>query len=191
MATLRTMPSDEPTRSAGTARVNMKFEIVVIPVSDVDRAKEFYTKLGWRLDADFGSSKDFRVIQFTPPGSGCSIIFGKNVTAAEPGSAQGMYLIVSDIEAALRTVTAGSSRRSRHGCLVASTPPRRISRRWAIWRARCAGQRPPTGNTKSEQGSATRTGRTGMPSTWCASRTAKTCRNKALRRNHHRDGPGG
>ena len=66
----------------------------------MDRAKEFYTKLGWRLDADFGSSKDFRVIQFTPPGSGCSIIFGKNVTAAEPGSAQGMYLIVSDIEAA-------------------------------------------------------------------------------------------
>src|SRR6516162_8836090 len=100
MATLRTMPSDEPTRSAGTARVNMKFEIVVIPVSDVDRAKEFYTKLGWRLDADFDSSKDFRVIQFTAPGSGCSIIFGKNVTAAEPGSAQGMYLIVSDIEAA-------------------------------------------------------------------------------------------
>jgi catechol 2,3-dioxygenase-like lactoylglutathione lyase family enzyme len=78
----------------------MKFEVVVIPVSDVDRAKEFYTRLGWRLDADFASGDDFRVIQFTPPGSGCSIIFGKNVTAAAPGSAQGLYLIVSDIEAA-------------------------------------------------------------------------------------------
>jgi len=78
----------------------MKFEIVVIPVADVDRAKEFYTKLGWRLDAEFGSTDDFRIIQFTPPGSGCSVIFGKNVTAAEPGSAQGLYLIVSDIEAA-------------------------------------------------------------------------------------------
>jgi catechol 2,3-dioxygenase-like lactoylglutathione lyase family enzyme len=82
------------------ARVDMKFEIVVIPVSDADRAKEFYTKLGWRLDADFASGDDFRVMQFTPPGSGCSVIFGKNVTAAAPGSAQGLYLIVSDIEAA-------------------------------------------------------------------------------------------
>src|SRR2546430_1838410 len=77
-----------------------KLEIVVIPVSDVDRAKEFYARLGWRLDADFAHADDFRVIQFTPPGSGCSVIFGKNVTAAAPGSAQGLYLIVSDIEAA-------------------------------------------------------------------------------------------
>jgi len=79
---------------------DMKFEIVVIPVSDVDRAKEFYGRLGWRLDAEFASGDDFRVIQFTPPGSGCSVIFGKNVTAAAPGSAQGLYLIVSDIAAA-------------------------------------------------------------------------------------------
>jgi catechol 2,3-dioxygenase-like lactoylglutathione lyase family enzyme len=82
----------------------MKFEIVVIPVSDVDRAKKFYCKLGWRLDADFDSGKDFRVIQFTPPGSGCSIIFGKNVTPAAPGSAQGLYLIVSDIQAARKAL---------------------------------------------------------------------------------------
>jgi len=80
--------------------VDMKLEIVVIPVSDVDRAKRFYSKLGWRLDADFAAGDDFRVIQFTPPGSGCSVIFGKNVTAAAPGSAQGLYLIVSDIKAA-------------------------------------------------------------------------------------------
>ena len=90
----------EAAGSAGVANVDMKFEVVVIPVSDVDRAKEFYGKLGWRLDADYDSGKDFRVIQFTPPGSGCSIIFGKNVTPAAPGSAQGLYLIVSDIQAA-------------------------------------------------------------------------------------------
>jgi catechol 2,3-dioxygenase-like lactoylglutathione lyase family enzyme len=81
-------------------RNDMKLEIVVIPVSDVDRAKEFYGGLGWRLDAEFGSGDDFRIMQFTPPGSGCSIILGKNVTAAAPGSAQGLYLIVSDIVAA-------------------------------------------------------------------------------------------
>jgi catechol 2,3-dioxygenase-like lactoylglutathione lyase family enzyme len=90
---------DDATSDAKAAPVDMKFEIVVVPVSDVDRAKEFYGRLGWRLDADYDSGKDFRVIQFTPPGSGCSVIFGKNVTAAAPGSAQGLYLIVSDIEA--------------------------------------------------------------------------------------------
>ena len=78
----------------------MRLEIVVIPVSDLDRAKHFYGGLGWRLDADFAAADDFRVIQFTPPGSGCSVIFGKNVTAAAAGSARGLYLIVSDIEAA-------------------------------------------------------------------------------------------
>jgi catechol 2,3-dioxygenase-like lactoylglutathione lyase family enzyme len=86
--------------TTGVARVDMKFEIVVLPVSNVDRAKDFYAKLGWRLDADYAAGDDFRVIQFTPPGSGCSIIFGKNVTPAAPGSSKGMYLIVSDIEAA-------------------------------------------------------------------------------------------
>jgi catechol 2,3-dioxygenase-like lactoylglutathione lyase family enzyme len=80
--------------------VDLKFEIAVIPVSDVDRAKAFYAGLGWRLDADFASGDDWRVIQFTPPGSPASVIFGKNVTAAAPGSAQGLYLIVSDIDAA-------------------------------------------------------------------------------------------
>jgi catechol 2,3-dioxygenase-like lactoylglutathione lyase family enzyme len=87
-------------READAAKVDMKFEIVVIPVSDAGRAKEFYASLGWRLDADYDNGKDFRIIQFTPPGSGCSIIFGKNITAAAPGSAQGLYLIVSGIEAA-------------------------------------------------------------------------------------------
>ena len=90
----------EAATDASTARVDMKFEIVVLPVSDVDRAKKFYSKLGWRLDADYAAGSDFRIIQFTPPGSGCSIIFGKNVTPAAPGSAKGMYLVVSDLEAA-------------------------------------------------------------------------------------------
>jgi predicted enzyme related to lactoylglutathione lyase len=79
---------------------DMKVEVVVVPVSDVDRAKGFYAALGWRLDIDLAPSKQYRVVQFTPPGSGCSIIFGSGVTSAAPGSAQGLYLIVSDIEAA-------------------------------------------------------------------------------------------
>jgi catechol 2,3-dioxygenase-like lactoylglutathione lyase family enzyme len=78
----------------------LKLEVVVIPVSNADRAKEFYGGLGWRLDADFPFDNGFRVIQFTPPGSGNSIQFGSNITSAAPGSAQGLYLIVSDIEAA-------------------------------------------------------------------------------------------
>jgi catechol 2,3-dioxygenase-like lactoylglutathione lyase family enzyme len=93
--------SQAATEASQPARgVDMKFEIVVIPVSDVERAKRFYAGLGWRLDADFASGDDYRVIQFTPTGSGCSVIFGKNVTPAKPGSAKGLYLIVSDIEAA-------------------------------------------------------------------------------------------
>jgi catechol 2,3-dioxygenase-like lactoylglutathione lyase family enzyme len=91
---------------ANRARLDTKLEIVVIPVSDVNRAKAFYGKLGWRLDADYDNGDDFRVIQFTPPGSGCSVIFGRNVTAAVPGSVQGLYLIVSDIEAARADLVA-------------------------------------------------------------------------------------
>jgi len=80
--------------------VDIKLEVVVIPVSDVDRAKEFYGRLGWRLDADFPFDNGFRVVQFTPPGSGCSVQFGTKITSAAPGSAQGLYLIASDVEAA-------------------------------------------------------------------------------------------
>jgi len=78
----------------------MKLEVVVVPVSDVDNARTFYQGLGWRLDADFAFDNGFRVVQFTPPGSACSVQFGTNMTSAAPGSAQGLYLIVSDIEAA-------------------------------------------------------------------------------------------
>jgi catechol 2,3-dioxygenase-like lactoylglutathione lyase family enzyme len=92
--------TDTATSDTKIAKLDTKLEVIVIPVSDVDRAKEFYGRLGWRLDADYDNGSDFRVIQFTPPGSQCSIIFGKNVTAASPGSSQGLYLIVSDLAAA-------------------------------------------------------------------------------------------
>src|SRR5258707_6280355 len=84
---------------SGAQMIDLKLEVVVIPVSDVDRAKRFYGDLGWRLDIDYSAGDDYRVIQFTPPGSGCSVIFGKNITTAAPGSAKGLHLIVSDIEA--------------------------------------------------------------------------------------------
>jgi catechol 2,3-dioxygenase-like lactoylglutathione lyase family enzyme len=87
-------------REASVVRVDMKLEAIVIPVADVDRAKKFYAKFGWRLDADFPFDNGFRIVQFTPPGSGCSIQFGTNITSAAPGSAQGIYLIVPDIEVA-------------------------------------------------------------------------------------------
>ncbi|MEO8127643.1 MAG: VOC family protein [Bryobacteraceae bacterium] len=91
---------------ASAATVDMKFEVIVIPVADVDRSKAFYTTLGWRLDADFSFDNGFRVVQFTPPGSGCSVQFGTNITTAAPGSAQGLYLIVSDVETARAELVA-------------------------------------------------------------------------------------
>ncbi|HXY49923.1 MAG TPA: VOC family protein [Terriglobales bacterium] len=100
--------NNDPFSGASVARVDMKFEVVVIPVTDVDRSNAFYTKLGWRLDADFSFDNGFRVVQFTPPGSGCSVQFGTKMTTAAPGSAQGLYLIVSDVEAARKElVTRG------------------------------------------------------------------------------------
>src|ERR1700677_1355854 len=88
------------------ARIETKIEAFVVPVSDVDHAKQFYANLGWRLDADFAFDNGFRVVQFTPPGSDCSVQFGANITSAAPGSAQGLYLIVSDIEAARHELDA-------------------------------------------------------------------------------------
>lgn len=100
MSTLSEVRTDEAISAKNTARVDMKFEVVVIPVSDVDRAKTFYTKLGWRLDADFPFDNGFRIVQFTPNGSGNSVQFGTKITSAVPGSSQGLYLVVSDINAA-------------------------------------------------------------------------------------------
>src|SRR4249919_1383477 len=99
---MSTTESSAEHADAGTCapQVDLKFEAVVIPVADVDRAKAFYANLGWRLDADFAFDNGFRVVQFTPPGSGCSVQFGTNMTSAAPGSARGLYLIVADIDAA-------------------------------------------------------------------------------------------
>src|SRR4030095_1224331 len=88
------------TRPSSTGPVDLKLEVVVIPVSDVDRTKRFYEGLGWRLDADFAIGEDWRGVQITPPGSRCSIIFGKGGTSAVPGAAHGLFLVVDDIEAA-------------------------------------------------------------------------------------------
>ena len=119
--------SETATGTARARRVDMKLEIVVIPVSDIDRAKRFYGGLDWRLDADFAAGDDFRVIQFTPPGSGCSVIFGKNVTAAAPGSAQGLYLIVSDMKAARDELVGRASRSARCSTTPATCTPARTS----------------------------------------------------------------
>ena len=213
----------------GVRSNDMKLEVVVIPVSDVDRAKKFYGNLGWRLDADFPFDNGFRVVQFTPPGSGCSVQFGTKITSAAPGSAQGLYLIVSDIAAARdelvglrcrgqrgvprrgagRSVPSPTVRSGRvggpapdhasyssfatfsdpdgNGWLlqeVTTRLPGRVdsaatpSPRRAIWRARCGVRRPPMASTRSASAKPTRTGPTGTPSTWCASRPAKSCRNR-------------
>ncbi len=100
-----TEPDTSTEAAAPTAAVDMKLEVVVLPVADVDRAKQFYDSLGWRLDGERVDG-NFRSLQYTPPGSGCSVQFGRQVTLAEPGSAQGTHLIVADIEAARRDLVA-------------------------------------------------------------------------------------
>jgi catechol 2,3-dioxygenase-like lactoylglutathione lyase family enzyme len=102
-------PNQAPSTNTTSAQVDLKLEAVVIPVSDVDRAKKFYSNLGWRLDADFPFDNGFRVVQFTPPGSSCSVQFGRIITPAAPGSAHGLYLIVSDIEAARNQLAAAGA----------------------------------------------------------------------------------
>jgi catechol 2,3-dioxygenase-like lactoylglutathione lyase family enzyme len=94
------MSNERPIQVRSTEMVDTKLEVVIIPVSDVDRAKRFYGNLGWRLDGDFANDEGWRVVQLTPPGSPCSVLFGKGLTTAAPGSVQGTFLIVDDIEAA-------------------------------------------------------------------------------------------
>jgi catechol 2,3-dioxygenase-like lactoylglutathione lyase family enzyme len=105
MSTTATRSKDAIT-GARVGKIDMKLEAVVIPVADVERAKQFYGSLGWRLDADFAFDNGFRILQLTPPGSACSVQFGTKVTSAAPGSAQGLYLIVSDVEAARAELAA-------------------------------------------------------------------------------------
>jgi catechol 2,3-dioxygenase-like lactoylglutathione lyase family enzyme len=105
MSTTATRSKDAIT-GARVGKIDMKLEAVVIPVADVERAKKFYGSLGWRLDADFAFDNGFRILQLTPPGSACSVQFGTKVTSAAPGSAQGLYLIVSDVDAARAELAA-------------------------------------------------------------------------------------
>jgi catechol 2,3-dioxygenase-like lactoylglutathione lyase family enzyme len=98
--------TEHATQIPTAAAVDLKVEVVVLPVSDVDRAKRFYQSLGWRLDADFSNGQDWHLVQMTPPGSACSVMFGKGFTTAEPGSVQGTFLVVDDVEAA-RTELVG------------------------------------------------------------------------------------
>jgi predicted enzyme related to lactoylglutathione lyase len=100
--------SNDAASSAGVARIDMKLEVVILPVSDVDRAKEFYERIGWRLNADRSTGENFRVVQLTPPGSGCSVHFGKGLTSAAPGSAKA-FLVVPDIEAAREQLVAAGA----------------------------------------------------------------------------------
>ena len=109
--------------TATAAPLDLKLEVVPLPVSDVDRAKHFYEGLGWRLDADFSKGDDWRVVQMTPPGSPCSVMFGKGYTTAAPGSAQGTFLVVDDIQAArVRTRKAVRTARSPHSAIPTATP---------------------------------------------------------------------
>jgi predicted enzyme related to lactoylglutathione lyase len=112
--------------------MDLRFEVAVIPVSDVDRAKAFYEKLGWRLDADATAGDSFRIVQFTPPGSECSVQFGTNMTSAAPGSAQGLYLIVSDLPAARGELAARGAEVSE--VRPTRTGPAGTRRTW--WRSR-------------------------------------------------------
>ena len=155
-------PVEAETRGAA----DLKLEVVVIPVADVDRAKEFYGSLGWRLDADFPFDNGFRVVQFTPPGSGCSIQFGTNITSAAPGSAQGLYLIVSDIEAARDELVARGAEVSE--VFHAGTPGAQFQPDGAA--VASAGPRPTTPATAPSPRSATRTATAG-----CCRRSRRGC----------------
>jgi catechol 2,3-dioxygenase-like lactoylglutathione lyase family enzyme len=173
--------SETAIETTGPRTVDMKLEVVAIPVSDVDRAKRFYADLGWRLDADFVKGDEFRGVQFTPPGSPASIHFGKGVTSAAPGTAQGLFLVVSDIEAAraelidrgveairsgapmprsrrsaIRTATRGCCRRSPRDCPVEWTRTKRYSLPQPSWQGRCDARRPHTASTRNAPASTTR-----------------------------------
>ena len=137
--------SDRAASDPSAVKVDMKLEAVVIPVSDVDRAKQFYANLGWRLDADFPFDNGFRVVQFTPPGSGCSVQFGSRITSAAPGSAQGLYLIVSGIEAARDELVARGVKVSE--VFHAATPGAQFQPDGAS--GRVAGQAPDHGSYRS------------------------------------------
>jgi catechol 2,3-dioxygenase-like lactoylglutathione lyase family enzyme len=131
--------SSAPMHSANAApspiagKIDFKLEVVIIPVVDADRSKRFYSNLGWRLDADFAFDNGFRVVQFTPPGSACSVQFGAKITSAAPGSAEGLYLVVTDIDAARDELVARGAEVSE--VFHADTPGAQFQRHGTTGRA--------------------------------------------------------
>jgi hypothetical protein len=135
------------------ARVDQRLEALVVPVSNVDRAKQFYGNLGWRLDADFSFDNGFRVVQFTPPGSGCSVQFGTNITSAAPGSAQGLYLIVYDIEIAHSALVhcRSAGRKKRPQAPICPSSRSRVLQRNADNQSLARGPFPPGSSCKRQR----------------------------------------
>ena len=136
MSSIQTMDGHASHRP-DTAPVDQKLEVVIIPVSDVDRAKKFYEELGWRLDADFAKGDDWRLVQMTPPGSPCSVMFGRGVTSAVPGSLQGAFLVVDDLETARNELGRRRCRGQRSLPFPSRSPER--PRSWICARARPKG----------------------------------------------------
>ena len=195
--------NNEAAGSTSVANLDMKLEVVVIPVSDVDRAKGFYSRLGWRLDADRSAGDKFRLVrkQCSSP-SPTSRLRASNSSRKASTQARSFTVLkeppagfkasasasaahsptisatAPSFPSQIRTATAGCCRKSRSGWPVASTPRRRPLRRRTTWRAHFGAPRPRTASTRSASGRPTRTGQIGTPSTWCASSLAKSCHNK-------------
>jgi catechol 2,3-dioxygenase-like lactoylglutathione lyase family enzyme len=169
--------------------MNMKLEVVIVPVFDVDRAKAFYEKVGFRLDIDYVANKDFRVLQFTPPGSEASIIFGKGITSATRGSTDSLVLAVNDINAARAGLIARGAEVSEvfhyaNGPFNNTGENPRVGGRDPQGRSyySFASFNDPDGNGWLLQEITTRTGPIGTPSTWSPSRPVRSCRNERCRR---------
>ncbi len=177
----RTSSAARDAKAAIGGRVDLKLEAIVIPVSDVDRAKKFYPQLGWRLDADFAFDNGFRVVQLTPPGSECSIQFGTNVIDAARAELVARGVAVSEVFHAetpgaqlqpegtmgrVRGAAPDHASYSRHDARGASSATAPRSARRAIWRVRCGVPRPLMASTRGARVSATRSGPTGTPRTW-------------------------
>jgi hypothetical protein len=168
--------SDDAPSNASAGKVDMKLEAVVIPVSDVDRAAEFYGRLGWRLDADIANG-DSRRLQFTPPGSRARSFSARASPRLHPERrSNASFVTFSDPDGngwLLQEITTRFPGRIDSD-VTSSRPQRR-------WRARCGVRRPPTASTRSAPGSATRTGPTGTPSTWWRSTPGRSCRRERRR----------
>ena len=162
-----TESASDLTKDLNAYTVDLKLEVVVIPVADVDRSKDFYSGLGWRLDADFGFDNGFRVVQFTPPGSPSSVQFGTMISTAAPGSAQGLYLVVSDVQAARTSsplaVSASVTFSTRRPMAPSSNPRATMTAQAARRQTRPATARSPRSPTRMAMAGCCRKSRPGCP----------------------------